>query len=80
MTGIEQRFPGFEIESVNANMTARRARLLDFDMSAIAPSVFLDHDGVGAFRHHATGEDARCFARLKLPRERPAGGDLANDL
>ena len=61
-------------------MPAGGARLLDFDAITVALGVFLDNDGVGALRHHAASKDARRFAALKLPRERPAGGDLADDL
>jgi hypothetical protein len=80
MAGREQSFAGPEIESLNSDMPAGSARLLDFDAITVTFGVFLNNDGVRALRHYAAGKDARRFAALKLPRERPAGGNLADDL
>ena len=53
---------------------------LDGHRVAVARGEFLDHHGVGAFRHHAAGEDARGLARFHFAVERMAGGDFADQL
>ena len=78
MPGRKERVAQLEIEPLRADVAAACARLLDLDPIAVAPRVFLDHDGVGALRQHAAGENARRLAGADRPRKRPAGGDLAD--
>ncbi len=53
---------------------------MDGDAIAVTPGHFLNHDRIGAIRHNAAGKNARGFARADRRGERPAGGDLADDL
>ena len=57
-----------------------RRAVVDDDGVALALGVLLDHDGVGARRDDAAGEDARGFARADRAVERMSGRDLADEL
>ena len=70
------------LKSSPARRMCRPARsgVIDDHALAVARGVLLDHDGVGAGRDDAAGEDARGLAGAHLALERMAGRDLARDL
>ena len=76
----QQHLALFEIEPGAADVPAGRRGRVDDHALAVARGVLLDHDGVGAGRDHAAGEDARGLAGMHLALERMTGCDLARDL
>ena len=79
------QLPGLEHDSAGLQVLARKAAILaglaeragiDVNACRILARALLHHDAVGAFRHHAAGEDAHALARR---RRVPAQGLPAND-
>ena len=62
----EQLVAQAEIEPLRADVAAFGGGLLHLDPIAVALGQFLHHDGVGAGRHEAAGEDAGGFAGADL--------------
>ena len=80
VTALEQDFAFLEVETAGSDVLARRGRCRHRHGIAVARGVFLNDDGVGAFRHDATRKNPRGFALADGARERPSGRNFADDL
>ena len=78
--GAQQHVALAKIDAGGADVLSGGGGFLEDDMLAVAFGVFLDHDGIGAVRHHAAGENPQSLAGLQRPRERPSRGDLADHM